>query len=455
MNEEAAQDMEKVLIVDDDDDLRAIVRDVLKDEGFSPLEAADGLSALKVFRDTPADAVLLDLEMPGMGGMETLQELRKLDPQVPVIILTAFGDIPTAVRAIQEGAYDFSLKPPEFERLIITLRRAVEKRRLETEVTTTRSALQSSLERTFGKSGEMKAVISQIRQIAATNFSIVIQGETGTGKSFIAGAIHEMSKRADKAFVNVDIGLIPDSLVESELFGYRKGAFTGADRDKAGYFASADGGTIFIDELENMSPQVQSKLLSVIERKKIFPLGCTTAVDVDTRIISATNVDIRDSMLKKRFREDLFYRLSEFILTIPPLRERKEDIRFFSAKFLVEACAELNKQIRGIADDAFDLLTAYSWPGNIRELKNVIRRAVLLNATDIIDRQAISALMRGAESSGQAVPFLSLRDSVRETEKIKIREALDTTRGNKTKAAELLEISYRTLFEKLKEYGLG
>ena len=447
--------MERVLIVDDDDDLRGIVRDVMKDEGFSPLEAPDGLSALKVFRENPPDAVLLDLEMPGMGGMETLQELRKIDPRVPVIILTAFGDIPTAVRAIKEGAYDFSLKPPEFERLILALRRAREKRRLETEVTMTRSALQLSLERLLGKSAAMKTVISQIRQISATNFSIVIQGETGTGKSFIAGAIHEMSKRAEKAFVNVDIGLIPDSLVESELFGYRKGAFTGADRDKAGYFASAHGGTIFIDELENMSPQVQSKLLSVIERKKIFPLGCTTAVDVDTRIISATNIDIRDSMLKKKFREDLFYRLSEFILTIPPLRERKEDIRFFSAKFLVEACAELNKQIRGITDDAFDLLTAYAWPGNIRELKNVIRRAVLLNGTDIISKDEIATLIRGAESGGQGPPFLSLRDAVRETEKIKIREALDITGGNKTKAAELLEISYRTLFEKLKDYGLG
>ncbi|MFZ5998259.1 MAG: sigma-54-dependent transcriptional regulator [Nitrospirota bacterium] len=444
----------KVLIVDDDKNLRSVVRDVLSDEGFSVAEAPDGVSALKIFKKDLPDAVLLDLNMPHMGGLETLQDLKKINSHVPVIILTAYSDIPTVVEAVKRGAYDFTVKPPDFDRLIITVKRAVERRDLEMEVRRATTALELSLEQVFGRSDAMKTVINQIRQVAQTEFSVIIQGETGTGKSFVANTIHNMSRRADKSFVRVDIGLIPDTLVESELFGYRKGAFTGAEKNKIGYFETAGCGTIFIDELENMSPYVQSKLLSVIERKKVYPLGSTESVAVDVRVIAATNKDIQRSMRAGDFREDLFYRLGEFIINLPPLRQRAEDIPFFAQKFLLDACTELNKQIKGMHDSAVELLLQHTWPGNIRELKNVIRRAVLSAESDVIQQEHIELLIKNHHTEVPASP-LSLKDEIRMLEKRRIREALAKTGGNKTKAAELLRISYTNICEKIKEYGIG
>jgi DNA-binding NtrC family response regulator len=447
--------MEKILVVDDENDLRMIVREVLSDEGFSVVEATDGMSALKLFRTGVPDAVLIDLRMPHMDGMATMKEFRKIDPHVPVIILTGHGDIPTAVEAIKSGAYDFISKPPEFDRLIITLRRAIERRSLLMEVERANSALASSLELQFGKSEAIRTVIAQMRQVAGTDFSVIIQGETGTGKSVVAGAIQGLSLRANKPFVSVDIGLIPDHLVESELFGYRKGAFTGAERDKVGYFETANRGTIFLDELENMSPHVQAKMLSFIEKKKIFPLGGTTAVDLDVRIIAATNKDIKTCVRAKEFREDLFYRLGEFIITLPPLRERAEDIPLFARRFFHEAATELNKQIRGITDDADALLLTHSWPGNLRELKNVMRRATLLTEGDVIDRGCIASLItEQCADKASSAAFSPLKESIKELEKKIIREALEKTKGNITRAAKLLDVSYKNLYDKVKEYDV-
>jgi DNA-binding NtrC family response regulator len=446
--------MNKVLIADDDSDLRGIVRDVLQEEGFIPIEASDGLSAIEVFRTDTPDAVLVDLKMPGMDGIETMKELKKIDEGVPVIILTGYGDIRKAVEAIKGGAYDFAEKPPDFKRLVITLRRATERRELELRMSRTSAALESSLEHLFGKSSAIKKVIAQIKQIAPTDFSVIIQGETGTGKSFVAESIHNMSKRFDNPFVCVDIGLIPDLLVESELFGYKKGAFTGADRDKKGYFETADHGTIFMDELENMSMHVQGKLLSFIEKKKIYPLGCTIPTDMELRIIAATNKDIGMRVKKTEFREDLFYRLGEFIITLPPLRERAEDIPFFARKFAFEAAKELSKQIREITDGALALLKTHPWPGNLRELKNVMRRAVLLAEGDIISEGGISFPASGLSGDGQPGLSLSLKESVKDLEKRLIRQAMEASAGNKTRAAEALGISYKNLFDKLKEYDI-
>ncbi|MCC6345565.1 MAG: sigma-54-dependent Fis family transcriptional regulator [Nitrospirales bacterium] len=444
----------KVLVVDDDGDVRAMLLGVLKDEGFFTTEAIDGAGAVELFRDVLPDAVLLDLNMPSMGGIETLHEIKRIARNVPVIILTGFGDIPTAVEAIKSGAYDFCVKPPDFNKLIITLRRAIEMKELEEEVKRAHTALELSQEGIFGKSGAMRKVIQQINQVAGTDFSVIIQGETGTGKSYIAGVLHSMSKRASNPFVRVDIGLIPDPLAESELFGYRKGAFTGADRNKFGYFESARGGTVFVDELENMSPYMQSKLLTAIEKKEIYPLGSTNLVNIDVRFIAATNKDLKSSVGKGLFREDLFYRIGEFIITLPPLRERREDIPFFTQKFFLEACDELQKQIRGISDGALALLMQHAWYGNIRELKNVIRRAVLLANTDMIKPVHLD-LTAGCrpEEEAPVVP-LSLKDSVRELERTRIQEALVRTRGNKTKAAEILRISYKNMSDKIREYGI-
>lgn len=448
--------MKKVLIVDDDENLRSIVRDVLRDEGFQTEEAPDGLSALTAFKKDLPDVVLLDLKMPQMDGIETLRELRAINSSVPVIILTAYGDVPTVVDAIKGGAYDFTVKPPDFDRLIITLKRAVERRDLEQEVARATTALELSLEQIFGRSSAVKAVIQQINQVAQTDFSVIIQGETGAGKSLMASAIHNMSRRAAGPFVRVDIGLIPDTLVESELFGYKRGAFTGADKSKVGYFETAHNGTIFIDELENMSHHVQSKLLSVIERKRVYPLGSTEPADINVRLIAATNKDIVQCVGRKEFREDLFYRLGEFVITVPPLRERRDDIPFFIQKFLLEASTELNKQIRGIGDDALALLLGHSWPGNIRELKNVVRRAVLSANSDIISRRHVELHIKpdpyGSMAAGAP---LSLREEMRMLEKRRIQEALAQTGGNKTRAAEMLKISYTNICEKIKEYGIG
>jgi DNA-binding NtrC family response regulator len=445
--------MGKVLIVDDDNDLRAVVGDVLRDEGFEVSEAKDGVTALGAIKKDMPDAVLLDLKMPGLDGIEVMHEISKIDSRIPVIIMTAHGDIPTAVEAIQKGAYDFTIKPPDFDKLIIALKRAVERRKLEIEVSRFSNALDLSLEQMFGSSSAIKKIMDQVKQVAGTNLSVIVQGETGTGKTFIANAIHSVSSRARKAFVRVDMGLVPDTLFESELFGYRKGAFTGADRHKTGYFENANSGTIFIDEIENIPLNIQGKLLSVLDEKRIYPLGSTTPVSIDVRVVAATNKDIRQCVMAKSFREDLYYRLGEFVIKVPPLRERSEDIPFFVNKFILDAGTELNRQIREITGDALTLLVNHTWPGNVRELKNVVRKAVLMSAGDVIDKHVVGPLLTEFEVGG-GISSLSIKDAVRDVEKRKIKEALRRTNCNKTKSAELLQISYKNLLDKIKLYGL-
>ena len=443
--------MKKVLIIDDDNNLRSIVKDVLKTEGFITLEAADGPDGIKTFKANRPDVVLLDLKMPEMDGLEVMQELGRINPKVPIIMLTGFGDIPTAVEAMRCGAFDFTIKPPEFEKLVATLNRAIERKELEAEAKTGDAATSLSLQQMFGNSSAVRTVIDQINQVANTDFSLIIQGETGTGKSFAANIIHNMSKRAKKPFVRVDMGLVPEPLVESELFGYRKGAFTGADRNKAGYFEKAHSGTIFIDELENMPKPVQCKLLTVIDSRQVYPLGSTTPVDTDVRIIAATNKNIRQGVNLQDFREDLFFRLGEFIITLPPLRERVDDIHSLAAKFLIAACNELDKQVLGLTDGAIDILMQHPWPGNLRELKNVIRKAALLTEGDRIGKRHIEFLFRSQSDN----TVNTLRDDKKELEKKKIQEALAMTKGNKKKAAEILNIGHSTLYEKIKELGIS
>jgi DNA-binding NtrC family response regulator len=317
--------LNKILIVDDDEKVRLIVMENLKDHGFLPIEASSGNKAIRVVETEKPSLILLDFQMPGMNGIETMKEIKKKDPDVPIIFLTAHGDISTAVEAMKLGAYDFIVKPPNFDLLVLTLKRAAEKVDLSNKIKTLNNEVKTSLEFLLGHSSPMKKVINQIHQISQSDISLIIQGETGTGKSFIARTIHNLSKRAGARLVTVDIGSVPETLVESELFGYEKGAFTGADQRKKGFFEIANGGTILIDELQNLSPYVQSKLLMAVEEKNIYPLGSTDPVKTDVRIIGATNTDIRKSVKEqKKFREDLFYRLSEYMIFLPPLRERPE-----------------------------------------------------------------------------------------------------------------------------------
>lgn len=443
-----------ILLVDDEKLVRSVMADMLSKNGILVTEASSGNKAVGLFAGRPFDAVLLDMIMPDMDGIATLKELKKINPDVPVIIVTGYGDVATAVEAIKIGAYDYVEKPVDENRIVLTIHRATEKKRMETKVRELGMAINNSLEWSLGESLAMKGVIGAVNKVAATDFSIIIEGETGTGKSTIARIIHNLSRRAKQPFVTVDMGLIPETLVESELFGHERGAFTGADRKKMGFFEAANGGTIFIDEMENMSPFVQSKLLRVVESRLVHPLGSTKPVEIDIRIIAATNKDIRRNVSQKQFREDLFFRLGEFFIKVPTLRDRHEDIPFFADKFLLEAAGELGKQAREISTEAMTILMSYSWPGNIRELKNVIRRAVLFCDSESIGPGDINFLIGDAieEPAGN---FAALKDIVGRVEAEAIGNALKISGNNRTKAASVLQIDQKTLRTKMKEYGLA
>jgi DNA-binding NtrC family response regulator len=449
--------LKKILLIDDDKAIRLVLSAILKKHNYLPIEIQDGYRAIELFkRELPA-AVLLDIKMPEMDGIQVLQELKKINSDVPIIIVTGYADIPTAVQAIKLGAYDFLQKPPHVEKLILTLERAIENYELHKTLMNLDTTVDVSLEWVFGKSETIRNVIHQIRQIAKSDFSVIIQGETGTGKSVAAQTIHNLSKRTKGPFQSIDVGVISENLIESELFGHEKGSFTGADRKKTGFFEIANNGTLFIDELENMPLQLQSKLLRAVEEKRIYPVGSTKPIDIDVRIIAATNADIKQAVREKKFREDLFFRLSEFIITVPKLKDRTEDIPFLAKKFFAKAAIDLNKQAREIDNDAMQLLQNYSWPGNIRELKNVVRRAVLLSNDGVIKAEDIELLIEEAHTKDH-LPLLPLKEVTarvtRDAEKQAIKQALALTKGNKTKAATMLEVDYKTLLTKIKEYNI-
>jgi DNA-binding NtrC family response regulator len=447
--------MHNILIVDDDHKIRSVLSEILEAKGFSSIQASGGKQALELVQKAAPDVILLDLKMPGMDGRATLEELKKIAPDIPVIIITAHGDVPTAVDAIKIGAYDFLLKPPDFDTLLIVVRRAVEKRGLELRVQELGNEMDVSLEWMLGRSDAMKKVHNQIRQVAWSDFSIIIQGETGTGKTYIANLIHNLSERKKGPFITVDMGALPETLVESELFGYERGAFTGADKRKKGLFEIAGSGTFLIDEVQNMSPYVQSKLLRIVEERKCYPLGSTEPVDINARIIAASNSNIRQAVQEKRFREDLFFRLGEYMINIPPLRERIDDIPFLALKFCSEAAMELKKNLPSISKDAEEVLKAYPWPGNIRELKNVMRRSVLSVDNDMIRPQGIEFLITGVKDAAEirALPELP-NASLSEIEKLAIQRTLSSMKGNKKKTASILQIDYSTLMRKIKQYGI-
>jgi DNA-binding NtrC family response regulator len=443
-----------ILIVDDDTEMRGVLQKVLQLNDFVTIDAADGIQALKLFGEKRPGAVLLDMRMPVMGGMDTLREMKKLDSDVPVIVITAYAGIPDAVEAIKLGAYDFIIKPPDFDQLAIIIRRAMEKSDLSRGFRKLDAVIDNTLESFLGNSGGMKKIVAQIKQVAFTDFSIIIQGETGTGKTTVSRMIHNMSKRSRSPFVSVDVGSMPETLVESELFGHEKGAFTGADQKKKGFFEVAGGGTLLIDDLQNVPLHTQSKLLRAVEDKKIFPIGAVTPVEIDVRIIGATNVDARKAIQENKLKSDLFYRLGEFTITMPPLRERINDIPYLGRNFMLEVAAELNKPMREISGDAIDQLKRYYWPGNVRELKNVMRRAVLIAESDVITSASLEFLLGGGYGSSIYSPLLQRELptlNLRELEQIAIKKALELTDGNKTEAASLLQIDYSTLHRKIKK----
>jgi DNA-binding NtrC family response regulator len=335
----------------------------------------------------------------------------------------------------------------------MTVRRAIEKYELEQELSRLHTAENASLERFMGRTAAMKRIADQLKQVAVTDFSVIIQGETGTGKTLLARILHNLSRRAGRKFVKVDLGSMPETIIEGELFGYEKGAFTGADKPREGFFEAAQGGTAFLDDLENISAQVQTKLLSVIESRETFRLGGRTPISLDVRFMAATNTDMQKTVQAGRFREDLFFRLGEFIITLPPLRERADDIPYFINTFLDAAVSELKTGPKSIDPVAIDRMLRHPWPGNLRELKNVVRRAALLSGDKEIGPEHVDFLL-GSADRGDEIELMPLRQAVSDVERKLIRKTLAATKGNKARAAELLRIDIKTLRSKMAEHAL-
>jgi DNA-binding NtrC family response regulator len=456
--------MARILVVDDDPDVHSLLDDLLSDEGYVVVAAKDGATALDRLRDAPAAVVLLDVNLGSESGLAVLSEIRTVNADVPVIMLTANAGLATAVQAMKGGAYDYLTKPFVNDELILTVRRAAEHQFLRTEVKELKAQVEEggALARQMGTSPLIVKVVRQVDQVAASSFTVLVQGETGTGKELIARAVHEHSARRDKPFIALDCGAIPETLIESELFGYERGAFTGADRHKDGHFQLADGGTLFLDEVVNLPLVTQAKLLRALQERQVWALGAKAPTRVDVRIIAACNVPLEPEARAGRFRLDLYYRLNEFTIDLPPLRERGDDIVQLARRFLDEAAMELKRAVRGFSPAAEELLLRQSWPGNVRELRNVVRRAVLL-ASDLVGPEhltvsgaAPAALLLPYEPGSESLTLRQTRDrAVVEAERRAIVAALTRARGNKTVAARALRTDYKTLYVKIKQYGLA
>jgi DNA-binding NtrC family response regulator len=462
----------KVLLVDDIASNLRILGLTLKRANLEVVEARSGLEAISVCTAELPSLVLLDLRMPEMDGIETLRRLKTVAPDLPVVMITVDTDLAAAVEATKLGAYDFLLRPVDEERLLLTIRHALERSSLRDQVENLRHIVGQGgyLSKLVLPSSSMRALVEQIANVARANLTVLIQGRTGTGKEVVARAIHQESSRAGKPFVAVDCGAIPETLVESELFGYEKGAFSGADRHKEGYFQVAHGGTLFLDEAGNLSLTAQAKLLRVIQERQVTPIGTSRAIPVDVRIIAATNAELEAKVETGAFREDLYYRLAEFTVHLQPLRDRPEDIPALARLFVDEASLELHRSISGIEDDAMRRLQGYPWPGNVRELRNIMRRAVLQAQQVMIREVDVRTLLAKAADSGpiESVPApatatnnaagRSLKEiangAVEAAEREAIAGALQLAGGNKSAAARILQIDYKTLFAKLRRYQL-
>jgi DNA-binding NtrC family response regulator len=455
-----------ILVVDDDADSRFVLRAIFERHGFTVELVDSGEAALSRVAESPPAIVLMDLHMPGLGGMETLARLRRRTPDVPVIMLTGAGNIDTAVAAIKLGAQDFLTRPINNEELVLRVRRALERRQLEDEVKTLRGRLvaEGPLAMLLSNSATTRRLVEQVRQVGPSAMTVLVLGETGTGKELVARGIHHESGRGAQPFVAIDCGAIPGTLLESELFGHEKGSFTGADQKRVGRFQLAQGGSVFFDEIGNLPPLLQAKLLRVLQEREIQPLGARRPLPIDVRFIAATNESLEARIDDGQFREDLYYRLAEFTITIPPLRDRVDDIAGLARQFLEEASVELRRAVFGFSPAALDALRGHSWPGNVRELRSVVRHAALQAPGTVIEAEHVRPLLargRRPPTAEASVP-VSLGRPLKEiasaacavAEKHAIVLALRATRGNKTKAAKLLEIDFKTLHLKMKKLGL-
>jgi two-component system response regulator PilR (NtrC family) len=451
-----------ILVVDDEEIMREILEALLTREGYDVRLAATAAEGLDLARAASFDAAIVDIMLPGMDGIQALDELKKIDDELPVLMITAFASVESAIAAMKRGALEYITKPFKNDEVLVKLRNAVERRRLVAENKALRQNLQAHAN-TFGdiigRSPRMRQVFDLIIQAAPSRTTILIQGESGTGKELVARALHQNSPRADRGFITVNSGSLPPDLLESNLFGHVKGAFTGAVYPKKGLFELADKGTIFFDEIGNIPMETQAKLLRVIQEREFMRLGGIETIKVDVRIVAATNVDLRKMMEEGRFREDLYYRLHVITVQLPPLRDRREDIPLLAQHFLEKYGAENQKKDLDVSPEALDLLCEFDWPGNVRELENVIERAVVLSSGSRIEADLVPEYVRNSRPF-QMPQFvlppegISFRDVITDFEKRLIESTLEAAGGVQKRAAELLHIKPTTLNEMIKRHDI-
>jgi DNA-binding NtrC family response regulator len=450
----------RLLIAEDEPLLRVSMADALRKEGWTVDVAGDGLKAVALFEQYLHDVVVTDLVMPSLDGMELLRRVKALQVETTVVLVTAHGSVNKAVEAMRQGAADFVTKPFSMAQLLVRLDSVCSRRRLQEQNVRLQEQLEDrySFSNIIGKSKGMQEVFWLIREVAGSDATVLIQGESGTGKELVASAIHFNSRRRARPYIRVSCASLPESLVESELFGYEKGAFTGASQRRVGRFEAAGGGTLFLDEIGDLPLAVQSKLLRVLQERQIERLGSNRPIDVDVRFVSATLRPLEDEIAEGSFREDLFFRINTVPIHLPPLRERREDIPLLAQAFLREFSRERGKEIEALSDDTLEVLERHSWPGNVRELRNVIERAVVFCRESRITPEHLPPGLRDAPGvaapSSAARPAEPLRRAVERAEIETIRAALATTDGRRNEAAEILGISRKTLWEKIKAYGI-
>jgi len=446
--------MHTILIVDDESQIRSTLEGVLSDEGYKTLPAQSGEECLELLRRKSADVVLLDIWLPGMDGLETLEKIVEREDHPEVIIISGHGNIEQAVRATKLGAFDFLEKPLSIERTLIVLKNAIEAKRLRSENLEFKKQFQAR-SAIVGDSVPMKALRQQIGLMAPTNGRVLIYGESGTGKELVARAIHAQSQRKDNMYVEVNCAAIPEDLIESELFGHRKGGFPGATADKEGKFQKADGGTLFLDEVGDMSLKTQSKVLRTLDEGRFAPVGEEEPITVDARVIAATNKNLEEEITKGNFREDLFYRLNVIPFYVPPLRERKEDIPLLARHFLREFSQTYRQRTKEIAAEALDALARYSWPGNVRELRNLIERIVIMNPTVTkLERKHLPPLVYREGGRRAAGDFSSLHQARAAYERDYILKKLDENHGSVSRTAEVLGLERSHMYRKMKVLGI-
>ncbi len=448
--------MPNILVVDDESGIRQSLKGVLEDEGYKSTVAESAEACLDLLNKRAFDVVLLDVWLPGMDGLEALEKIRELDNAPEVIMISGHGTIETAVRATKLGAYDFLEKPLSLDKTLILVKHAIDAKRLRDENRDLKKQL-TPRSVIVGESIPMKALRQQIQVMAPTNGRVLIYGESGTGKELVAHAIHAQSQRKDETFVEVNCAAIPEDLIESELFGHEKGSFPGAAADKEGKFQKANGGTLFLDEVGDMSLKTQSKVLRTLDEQRFAPVGSEEPVTVDARVIASTNKDLEEEISRGNFREDLFYRLNVIPFSVPPLRERKEDVPLLARHFLKEFSAAYGRRAREITDDAVETLMRYAWPGNVRELRNVIERIVIMNPTTTrFDPKHLPPLVhRDGGRRGSGAEFSTLHQARAAYERDYILKKLDDNHGNISRTAEVLGLERSHLYRKMKTLGIA